>query len=161
MKKITVVAAVVALGVLGGVGVGGPVGASQGAVVVRGTQTPVTGSPDHYTMTGGLIGDWVQTSFNLLGYTPSGAVRGSGTEVFTGCYNANGNLTCDDGEPAGSISFSFTYTGRFDPNFNLLHGRCHHPVTGGTNDFANVSGVLSFHDDPVTGCSSYMGNLRL
>jgi len=164
MKKITVMAAVAALGVLGGVGIVGPVGASQGAVVVRGTQTPVSSTPldpNDYTMTGGLNGGWVQTSFVLLGLTPSGGVRGSGTEVFTGCYDADGNGACGAGDPTGTINFSFTYTGRFDMSTGaLLHGRCHHPVTGGTGDFAHVSGVLSFHDDPVTGCSSYTGNLR-
>lgn len=163
MNKIKMVAAVAALGVLAGVGGVSPVGASQGAVPVRGTQTPVPGGPEGtYTMSGDLIGDWSTTSFDVLGFTPSGALRGAGTELFDGCLNSNGNATCDDGEPTGTMTFSFTYTGRFDMTTGaLLHGRCHHPVTGGTGGFAGASGVLNFHDDPATGCSSYQGNLRL
>ncbi len=165
MKEIRVMAAVAALGVLGvlgGIGGAGPVGASQGAVVVRGTQTPVLGQEGVYTMSGSLIGDWYTTSFEVLGFTPSGALRGAGTELFDGCYDANGNGSCGIGDPMGTMTFSFTYTGRFDVTTGaLLHGRCHHPVTGGTGGFAGASGVLSFHDDPVTGCSSYKGNLRL
>jgi hypothetical protein len=161
MKKIKVVVAAAALGVLAGVGGVNAVDASQGAVVVRGTQTPV-GNGFSYTMSGDLIGDWYTTSFDPLGFTPSGALRGAGTELFVGCFDANGNRACDGQDPSGTMTFEFTYTGRFDTTTGaLLHGRCHHPVTGGTGGFAGASGVLSFHDDPVTGCSSYQGNLRL
>ncbi len=165
MKKIKVVAAVAALGVLAGVSGVSPVGASQGAVVVRGTQTPVLGGPEGtYTMSGDLIGDWSTLSFKGVEPTPSGAVRGAGTELFDGCFDANGNGACDGQDPTGTMTFSFTYTGRYDTTtepWTLLHGRCHHPVTGGTGGFAGASGVLNFHDDPATGCSSYQGTLRL
>ena len=98
----------------------------------------------------------------MLGFTPSGALRGAGTELFVGCFDADGNGACDGEDPTGTMTFKFTYTGRFDTTTGaLLHGRCHHPVTGGTDGFAGASGVLNFHDDPVTGCSSYQGNLRL
>lgn len=161
MKKIKVVAAVAALGVLASVGGVSPVEASQGAVVVRGTQTPVVGDEGVYTMSGDLIGDWFTTSFDVLGFTPSGALRGAGTELFVGCFDADDSGACDGEDPSGAMTFKFTYTGRFDTTTGaLLHGRCHHPVTGGTGGFAGASGVLSFHDDPVTGCSSYQGNLR-
>lgn len=161
MNKFSKMARVAALGVLGGVGVVGPVEASQGAGVVSGTQTPVDPVTGTYTMSGDLIGDWYTTSFDVLGFTPSGAMRGAGTELFDGCYDADGSGACDGDDPTGTMTFSFTYTGRFDTTTGALrHGRCHHPVTGGTGGFAGVSGVLSFHDDPVTGCSSYKGNLR-
>jgi hypothetical protein len=161
VKKIKLVAAAAALLVLGSVGGVNAVEASQGAVVVRGTQTPV-GDGHSYTMSGDLIGDWYTTSFDELGFTPSGALRGAGTELFVGCFDANGNGACDSQDPTGTMTFNFTYTGRFDTTTEaLLHGRCHHPVTGGTDGFAGASGVLNFHDDPVTGCSSYQGNLRL
>jgi hypothetical protein len=130
-----------------------------GAVQVTGLQTPVESAPGTYTMTGGLIGMWYTTDFSLDGATPSGAVRASGTELFVGCHDADGDGTCGEDDPTGTIEFSFTYTGRFSAT-GLLHGRCHHPITGGMGDFTGVTGVLSFHDDPATGCSDYRGNLR-
>jgi hypothetical protein len=162
MKKIKVIAAVAALGVLASVSGVSPVGASQGAVAVSGTQTPVPGGPEGtYTMSGDLIGDWYTTSFDVLGFTPSGALRGAGTELFVGCFDADDNGACDGQDPTGTMTFKFTYTGRFDTTTGaLLHGRCHHPVTGGTGGFVGASGLLNFHDDPVTGWSSYEGNLR-
>ncbi len=160
MEKNKMVAAVAALGVLAGVSQVNPVGASQGAVVVSGTQTPV-GNGFAFKMSGDLIGDWYMTAFHELGFTLSGALRGAGTELFVGCFDADGSGACDGQDPTGAMTFKFTYTGRFDTTTGvLLHGRCHHPVTGGTGDFAGASGVLNFHDDPVTGCSSYQGNLR-
>ena len=45
--------------------------------------------------------------------------------------------------------------------FAQEHGRCHHPITGGTGDFAGATGVLRFKDDPVAGCSYYSGHLTL
>ena len=64
--------------------------------------------------------------------------------------------------PAGTIDFSYTFTAKYDPTFTMeLHGRCHHPVVGGTGDFAGVTGVLDFQDDPVTGCAYYRGHLDL
>jgi hypothetical protein len=135
--------------------------AAEGAVKVSGLQTPIDADAGTYAMTGDLIGMWYTTSFDLLGFTPSGALRGAGTELFVGCHDANGDAVCGTGDPAGTISFSFTYTGRISTTTGaLLHGRCHHPITGGTGDFAGVSGVLNFHDDPATGCSAYKGNLR-
>jgi hypothetical protein len=161
MRKIKQVTAVAALGVLASVGAVSAVEASQGAVVVNGTQSPVDAANGVYEMSGDLIGDWYTTSFDVLGFTPSGALRGAGTELFVGCFDADGNGACDGQDPTGAMTFEFTYTGRFDTSTGaLLHGRCHHPVTGGTGGFAGASGVLSFHDDPVTGCSDYQGNLR-
>lgn len=159
MKKITAMAAVAAIGVFGSFGAAG---ASNGAVALSGTQTPVDPANGVYRMDGDLMGDWYTTSFNVVGFTPSGALRGTGTELFVGCYDADGSGACDGADPAGTMTFSFTYTGRFDMATGALqHGRCHHPITGGTAGFANASGVLNFHDDPVTGCSSYKGNIRL
>ena len=148
--------------VVGVFGALSPASASSGAVAVSGLQTPVDVANGVYRMSGDLIGDWSTTSFNVLGFTPSGALRGAGTELFDGCYDADGSGACDGADPTGTMTFSFTYTGRFDTATGaLLHGRCHHPITGGTAGFAAASGVLNFHDDPVTGCSAYKGNLRL
>ena len=113
-------------------------------------------------MSGSLIGVWWTTSFYISRFQPSGGVQGGGTETFVGCLDATANGTCDAGDPAGTIDFSFTFTAKYDPSFTAeLHGRCHHPVVGGTGDFAGVTGVLDFKDDPVTGCADYRGHLDL
>lgn len=147
------------LGVIAVFGVGGlssPASAGDGAKV-EGVQTPA--GPDVYTMSGDLVGVWYTTSFNLGITTSSGVVTGTGTERFVGCYNADGDAVCDPGEPVGEIFFSFRYSGRFDLTTGaILHGRCQHPVTGGSGDFAAVSGQMTFHDDP-SGCSFYKGQL--
>ena len=111
---------------------------------------------------GDLIGYWWTTSFELGVVTTSGVVHGRGTERFDGCRDVNGNGRCDAGDPAGSLYLTFTYSGKFDPEtFALLHGRCHHPITGGTDGFRGVSGVIQMRDDPVTGCTYYRGHLKL
>jgi hypothetical protein len=89
-------------------------------------------------------------------------VLGSGTETFDGCFDSDLSGTCDAGEPAGSIFLTFKFSGKYDPTFTVeQHGRCHHPVVGGTGGFAGVTGVLDFKDDPVTGCAYYKGHLDL
>ncbi len=98
----------------------------------------------------------------MSGFEVSGGVQGGGTETFVGCLDANANGTCDTGDLAGTIDFEFTFTAKYDPSFTTeLHGRCHHPIVGGTGDFAGVTGVLDFKDDPVTGCAYYRGHLDL
>jgi len=115
-----------------------------------------------YLMTGSLIGVWWTTGFYVKGYQVSGGVQGGGTEMFAGCLDADSSGACGSGDPTGTIDFEFTFSSKYDPTFTtLLHGRCHHPVTGGTGDFAGVSGVLDFTDDPATGCSYYRGHLDL
>lgn len=148
-------ATVVAAGMIAGSAA--PAGA-DGAVQVRGVQRPLA-EFGTYSMEGSLVGTWSTTGLEWVGDTPSGVVRLAGTELFDGCYDAGGDGTCDAGDPAGTIEFSFTYSGRFDPATGTLrHGRCHHPVTGGSGEFEGVSGVLTFHDDP-SGCSIYRGHL--
>ena len=145
-----------------------------GATQVDGIQTLVSlGDPndpadDLYWMDGygggrpALIGWWRTTSFQLGVITPSGVVTGTGTEEFEGCLDANGDASCGGSEPAGTLRFSFTYSAKFDPvTFAQQHGRCHHPITGGTGDFADATGVLRFTDDPAAGCSFYSGHLTL
>ena len=109
-----------------------------------------------------LIGWWRTTSFQLGVITPSGVVTGTGTEEFEGCLDANGDASCSGSEPAGTLRFSFESSAKYDLiTFAQQHGRCHHPITGGTGDFAGASGVLRFTDDPVAGCSYYSGHLTL
>ena len=146
------------IAVFGVVGLSSPASAGNGAKV-EGVQVPIDAAAGVYTMSGDLVGMWYTTSFELGVTTVSGVVTGSGTELFLGCFNANHNATCDSGEPTGTIDFSFRYSGRFDlVTGAIIHGRCQHPVTGGSGDFAAVSGQLTFHDDP-SGCSFYKGQL--
>lgn len=142
----------------GVLGTGSPASAGNGNKV-EGVQVPVDAANGVYEMTGDLVGMWYQTGFELGVATPSGVVTGTGTEIFVGCYDADGDAVCGDTDPTGAITFSFQYSGRFDMATGaILHGRCQHPVTGGFGDFAAVSGQLSFHDDP-SGCSFYKGQL--
>jgi hypothetical protein len=165
--------AVVVLGVAASFVASGTAWAS-GTTQVDGIQTlasigdPFDPADDVYWMDGygggrpGLIGWWRTTSFQLGVFTPSGVVTGTGTEEFEGCLDANGDKTCGGSEPAGTLRFSFESSAKFDPvTFEQQHGRCHHPITGGTGDFAGATGVLRFTDDPVTGCSYYSGHLTL
>ena len=135
--------------------------ASAGTVGVSGLQTP-TATPNVYVMTGSLIGIWTQTSFELGVFTPSGVVTGTGTEQFDGCFDADASGGCGAGDPSGTLFFSYSFSAKYDTlTFAELHGRCHHPITGGTGGFAGASGVLDFKDDPVTGCASYTGHISI
>ena len=148
--------------------------AAAGTTQVDGVQTlvslgdPLDPADDAYWMSGygdgrpALIGWWRTTSFQLGVIPPSGVVTGTGTEEFEGCLDANGDASCSGSEPAGTLRFSFESSAKYDLiTFAQQHGRCHHPITGGTGDFAGASGVLRFTDDPVAGCSYYSGHLTL
>ncbi len=149
--------------------------AAPGTTQVRGIQSPDDGSHGciagvgAYWMAGsgqpgiaGLVGCWYTVTFELGVVTPSGVVTGTGTEAFSGCLDRAGDGTCV-GDPGGSLTFSFRATAKYDPEtFTILqHGRCHHPITGGSGAFAGASGELRFKDDPATGCSYYSGHVAL
>jgi hypothetical protein len=145
-----------------------------GTTQVDGIQTLVSlGDPfdptdDVYWMAGygdgraALIGWWRATSFQFGVITPSGVVTATGTEEFAGCFDTNGDASCGGSEPAGTLRFSFESSAKFDPvTFAQQHGRCHHPITGGSGDFAGATGELRFKDDPAAGCAYYSGHLTL
>jgi hypothetical protein len=136
--------------------------AIAGPAAAAGSQTKVTGllTPDTagvctddvesfgtYTVTGTLSGCWYITEWTLENETPSGEIRASGTELFVGSLGAR----------QGEFTTVYTYTYKIVDGA-LVHGRCHHPITGGTGGFATVSGVLQMHDLP-NGCSTYTGQL--
>ena len=148
--------------------------AAEGTTQVDGIQTLVSlGDPndpaDDVSLMDGygggapaLLGLWYTRTFVLGVLTPSGVLTATGTEEFVGCLDVNGNRTCDASDPDGTLSFTFRFSGKFDPvTFAEMHGRCHHPVVGGTGDFAGATGVLRFKDDPVAGCAFYSGHLKL
>jgi hypothetical protein len=100
-----------------------------------------------YTVTGDLSGCWYIEEWTIVGETPSGALRASGTEVFVGWL----------GTRYGSFWTEYTYTYKVVDNI-VVHGRCHHPIVGGDGGFEGVRGVLQMHDLP-NGCAIYSGHL--
>jgi hypothetical protein len=141
--------------------------AGAGATVVRGDQLLAGASncpnadPFTYRMAGDLVGCWYTDSGEVRNATPSGAVMVSGTEHFVGCLNTNGNQTCDQGEPYGTFNTTYTFTSKYAATGKEIHGRCHHPIVGGTGGFAGASGELSFTDIPSEGRFPYHGPIRL
>lgn len=168
MRRVrSVLALTLALAAVGSLALAGGAGAAPGTQVDGVMRVVDLGDPFDVTddvtqVWGDLIGFWSTTTFELGVATPSGVVTGSGTERFDGCLDSNENGVCDPSDPAGSLYLTFTYSAKFDLEaFALLHGRCHHPVTGGTGGFAGATGALQMRDDPVTGCTYYRGHLTL
>ena len=143
--------------------------ASAASPVVMGLQT-VNAAGDacadgfaDLTMAGGLVGCWYIDTFVLTGETPSGSAMFSGTEHFTGCIDADSSGGCGGSDPTGTFSTTFTFTAKFDPNGNEIHGRCNHPIVDGDGGFEGVTGVLNFTDDVTTVpvSATYVGVVRL
>jgi len=119
-----------------------------------------------FTMTGGLFGYWCEDTIDVTKdqVTPSGIelVHFSGTEHFTGCLDVDNDGTCT-GDPTGTLFFTFSFTGQYVAlTGNEIRGRCHHPIVGGTGDFAGATGVINFKDDvsnPAFVLSPYMGHV--
>lgn len=126
--------------------------ASARTTVVRGAQILVdatspcfdTNAAFSTVVEGGLIGCWWVDTFDITGATPSGVVTASGTERFSGCLDANLDGSCGVGDPTGTFGTSYTFTGKYDASGAEMHGRCHHPITGGTGGFEGATGVISW-----------------
>lgn len=102
-------------------------------------------------MVGSLDGCWY-TYVSDWKLNPSGTYQETGTELFVGCLN---ETTC------GTFTTTYTFTGKFTANFEAeIHGRCHHPITGGSGDFAGKSGIILFKDDVDSGVFYYRGNIK-
>ncbi len=118
-----------------------------------------------FTMTGGLVGCWYEDTETVTKEkTQAGTVliHLSGTEHFSGCLDVDGDGQCAAGDPHGTLSFAFTFTGQFDAiTESEIRGRCHHPIVSGTEDFAGATGVLNFKDDVANGTSPYKGHVKL
>ena len=115
-----------------------------------GTAPADPGDYDPIDMAGSLDGCWY-TYVSDSKENPSGTYQETGTELFVGCLGT----TC------GQFTTTYTFTGKFTANFEAeIHGRCHHPVTGGTGGFAGMSGVILFKDDVDTGIFYYRGNIK-
>jgi len=114
---------------------------------VSGGQTVVDESKGIFRMSGGLIGDWVTTSYTELGTSP--LYRAKGTELFTGCLDRARDGSCGAHDPSGTLSFSFRYWAQFEPDGQLVWGACAHPITDGTGAFAGASGLIVMVDRPT------------
>ena len=139
----------------------GSVAAGNGTTIVRGVQEAYgtceddLGNPG-YAMTGSLVGCWVIDTFETKSDPNKSTLLASGTEHFEGCL----------GQVCGTFTTTYTYTAKYDgpwPSSAEIHGRCHHPITGGTGGFAGVSGQFSFHDvvDVSPPYYPYVGNVHL
>ena len=144
-------------------------GIGAGATIVRGDQL-IAGSQNcanadagTYWMAGDLVGCWYTVTFDVVqeNDNPGGKFKASGTEQFVGCLNTNGNATCDSGEPSGTFDTTFMFTAKLAPTGDEIHGRCHHPIVGGTGAFAGASGGISFKDIPSEGRFPYHGELNI
>lgn len=156
---------------IGGVTALGAAPARAATLQVSGVQTPVTSGPcfnpslppgSSTTMQGSLIGCWYIDTFDAKYQPHSGTLQATGTEHFVGCLDADGDQACDAGDPQGTLSFSYIFTGKLDPlTFAEIRGRCHHPIIAGTGDFAGATGVLDFKDDVTNVISPYRGHVTL
>jgi hypothetical protein len=137
--------------------------AGAGATVVRGDQLADlsgTNCPSGtYAMAGDLVGCWYTDEFNVVQENPGGGFKASGTEHFDGCLDANHNGSCAD-DQTGVFRTTFTFTAKYATPLEEIHGRCHHPIIGGTGAFAGASGELSFKDIPSEGRFPYHGPLN-
>jgi hypothetical protein len=113
---------------------------------VSGQQTNVNEKAGTSKMVGGLLGNWKITSFKETASKP--VFRGKGTESFKGCIDRQLDGSCA-GDPSGTMTFKFRYWGKFSSSDALQLGTCAHPVTGGSGDFAGVSGFLMMVDTPT------------
>ena len=100
-----------------------------------------------YTVSGTLEGCWYIDTFVVHHESHAGGFVASGTEQFVGCL----------GTRCGRFFTTYTFTARY-VNGVEVHGRCNHPITGGEDGFANVSGMINMHDMP-NGCATYKGHL--
>ena len=103
-------------------------------------------------MTGSLHGCWY-TYVSSSKFNRSGTYQEKGTEIFVGCLNG----TC------GTFETTYTFTAKYvDDTFaEEIHGRCHHPIAGGTGGFAGAKGVINFKDDVVNLKFDYKGHVSL
>lgn len=113
------------------------------------------------TMTGSLIGCWYTDNFNPVRSSHNGEILAIGTEHFVGCLDTDRNGQCSQRDPQGSLTFIYSFEGKFDQSGKEIRGQRHHPIVSGTDDFSGASGRLDFKDNVATGTSAYRGKITL
>jgi hypothetical protein len=156
-KKRTLVAfGAAAIGALGAIFTAFAAGNTQisgsGAFDSAGDCTEI---PSQFTMVidGDLVGCWYTHGWEVVQDTPSGVYAERGTERFIGCL-AN-TTTC------GTFDTEYKFTAKYGSDGSEIHGRCQHPITFGTGDFAGITGRVDFKDDVSTGVVYYRGHIKL
>lgn len=135
----------------------GSTAAANGTTIVRGDQLAAGSCEDGgYAMTGSLVGCWWIDTFESKTDPGKSTFRATGTEHFTGCM----------GSVCGTFYTTFSFTAKTDGPWLTgaeIHGRCHHPVIGGTAGFAGAAGEISFHDvvDVSPPYYPYIGNVHV
>lgn len=132
--------------------------AAPGTTQVSGLMVPdgqgaCTGDPGAqiaYVVSGTLSGCWYGDTIVFEHSSAAGGFLASGTEQFQGCLGA---------DRCGVFYTTFTFTAKYVGDVEV-HGRCHHPIVGGSGGFAGASGVINMHDLP-DGCSLYAGHVSL
>ena len=81
-------------------------------------------------MVGDLVGCWYTDEFNVVQENRGGGFKASGTEHFDGCLDANHDGCSNDEK--GVFRTTFAFTAKFAPTGDEIHGRCHHPIVGGS-----------------------------
>ena len=111
--------------------------------------------PSMFTMqiSGDLVGCWYTHGWDVTQDTPSGVYAERGTERFIGCLA--------DGTTCGTFDTVYKFTAKYAPDGPEIHGRCQHPITFGTGDFAGITGRVDFKDDVETGIVYYRGHINL
>jgi len=151
-------ATIAIVGVAGPAAAKGPANTQIGGVGTFDADVNCTEIGDLYTieMTGSLEGCWYTTVLDVVQETSSGIYQERGTETFIGCLVDGGvALAC------GSFDTTYHFTAKYAPDGSEIHGRCHHPIVGGTDDFEGVTGRVDFKDDVVTGEFDYRGHIKL
>lgn len=132
-----------------------PAVANNGVTKVQGLLVPDTGGACKgdpgalaaYTVSGTFEGCWYVDTVKDEHFTPGGGYRSSGTETFIGCL----------GNDCGRLFTTYVFTAKFRGDVEV-HGRCHHPIVGGTGAFEGATGVVNMHDLP-NGCAVYKGHI--
>jgi hypothetical protein len=110
-------------------------------------------SPFAMQITGDLVGCWYTHGWDVVQDTPSGVYAERGTERFIGCLA--------DGTTCGTFDTTYKFTAKFAADGSEIHGRCQHPITFGTGDFAGITGRVDFKDDVEAGVFYYRGHIDL
>jgi hypothetical protein len=161
LRWIASLAALAALSAVPGVATAGGSGTPV-SVDVAGTQTVVDEAAGTFAMHGSLVGSWQTTRF-VPRYTSSSQFVATGKELFAGCLDSNASGSCDRGEPAGNLKFTFMYWASFDPATGaLLKGNCVHPIIDGSGSFRKAAGVIYMEDTPTgnTVVTTYKGTVE-
>jgi hypothetical protein len=103
---------------------------------------------------GDLEGCWYFIEWEVVQQNPGGSYQQRGEELFVGCLLEDGVDAC------GTSSTNYKLTQEVGPS-GRIHGRCQHPLVGGTGDFADVSGRIDMKEDIAAGPVHYRGHLKL